>query len=73
MIISQKLDDMPISYDVEKDGLYLRGVQKGVDLGVAKSAWKMHKAGNSIRIIAKTLDLTIQQVKEYIKEWEAKS
>lgn len=69
MIISQKLDTMPISYDVEKDGLYLRGVEKGT----AQSAWKMFKAGNTIEIITKTLDLTIPQVEQYIKEWEAKS
>lgn len=77
MIISQKLDDMPISYNVEKDGLYLRGVEKGVkkgvEKGVARSAWKMFKAGNTIEIIAKTLELTIQQVEQYIKECEAKS
>ncbi len=64
---------MPISYDVDKDGLYLRGVQKGVDLGVAKSAWNLFRKGNSIEFIAINLELTIQQVKECIKEWEAKS
>ncbi len=76
-IISQKLAIMPIHYNVEKDGLYLqgmeKGMEKGIDIGVAKSAWKMFKAGNSIEIIADTLDLTIRQVKAFIKEWEAKS
>ena len=69
MIISQKLDDMPISYDVEKDGLYLKGMEKGI----AKSAWNLYNGGCSIQFIAKNLKLSIQQVEEYIKEWEAKS
>ncbi len=76
-IVSQKLSIMPIQYNVEKDGLYLKGMEKGmekgIDIGVAKSAWKMFKAGNSVNIIADTLDLTISQIKMAIKEWEAKS
>jgi len=27
LIVEQKLNDMPISYDVENDGLYLRGIE----------------------------------------------
>jgi len=66
---------MPIdfNYDVEKDSFYLRGVEKGVNIGISKSAWKMFKAGYSIKVIAETLELTTQQVTEHIKEWEAKS
>jgi len=69
IIVEQKLNDMPISYDVEKDGLYLRGVEKGI----AKSAWKFFKAGHSVQAIAKTLEISTQQVEQYIKEWEEKS
>ncbi len=60
---------MPISYDVEKDSLYLRGLEKGI----SKSVWKFFKAGQSIEFIAETLELSTQQVKGYIKEWEEKS
>ena len=89
LIVEQKLNDMPISYDVENDGLYLRGVEKGVNLGIekgiekgiqkgiekgtAKSAWKFFKAGYSIKVIAETLEISIRQVKQYIKEWEEKA
>jgi len=97
IIISQKLKNMPISYDVEKDGLYLqgiekgekrgiekgekrgikkgeeRGIKKGMDKGIAKSAWMLYKKGQSIEYIATTLELTVEQVNEAIKEWEAKS
>ncbi len=69
MIISQKLDNMPISYDIEKDGLYLQGIEKGI----AKSAWLLYKKGQSIEFIADNLNLTIEQVDTAIKEWEAKS
>lgn len=79
IIISQKLKNMPISYDVEKDGLYLQGIEKGVkkgmekgiDKGIAKSAWLFYEAGQSIEFIAAALKLTIEQVKASIKEWEA--
>ena len=85
LIVEQKLNNMPISYDVEKDGLYLRGVEKGmglgiekgiekgVDLGVAKSAWKFFKAGQSIQFISEVLEISIEQVEASIKEWEGKS
>lgn len=84
-IISQKLEDMPISYNVEKDGLYVQGMEKGIqkgreegiekgmDLGVAKSAWKMFKAGHTIKVISETLELSVKQVKASIKKWEANS
>ena len=65
-IIIEKLENMPISYNVEKDSLYLRGLQKGR----AEAAWKMFKAGNSIEIISTTLELTIEQVKAYIDKFE---
>ena len=77
MIISQKLDDMPISYNVEKDGLYLRGVekgiQKGIEKGIAQSVWNFYNGGFSIQVIAKNLNLSIQQVEQYIQDWETKS
>ncbi len=84
-IVEQKLNNMPISYNVEKDSLYLRGVEKGVNLGIeqgidlgmkkgiSKSVWNLFKAGQSIKFIAETLELSTQQVKKYIKEWEEKS
>ena len=70
---------MPIdfNYDVEKDGLYLRGIEKGmekgIEKGIAKSVWNLYKGGCSIKFIAKNLNLTIQQVEKYIKDWETKS
>jgi len=57
---------MPISYNVEKDGLYLQGLEKGM----ARAAYRMFKAGNSIEVISTTLELTIEQVKGYIKKYE---
>ncbi len=74
-IVSQKIDDMPIdfNYDVEKDGLYLRGIEKGMEKGIAKSVWNLYKGGCSIKFIAKNLNLTIQQVEKYIKDWETRS
>ncbi len=85
LFVEQKLNDMPISYDVEKDSLYLRGVEKGVNIGreqgkeegreeaIANSVWKLFKAGQSINFIAETLELSALQVKKYIKIWEEKS
>ena len=72
---------MPISYDVEKDGLYLRGVEKGIqkgiekgiEKGIAQSVWQLYNGGFSIQIIAKNLNLSIQQVQKHIKNEEAKS
>ena len=72
---------MPISYDVEKDGLYLRGVEKGIqkgikkgiEKGIAQSVWNFYNGGFSIQVIAKNLNLTTQQVEQYIQDWEAKS
>ena len=64
---------MPISYDVENDHLYLRGIEKGIEKGTAKSAWKFFKVGQSIKFISETLEISIPQVKKYIKEWEEKS
>lgn len=41
-----------------------------MEKGIAKSAWNLYYGGFSIQVIAKNLKLTVQQVEEYIKEWE---
>ncbi len=74
-IVSQKLTTMPILYDVEKDGLFLQGKEKGRQEGreevLSKTAWRMFKAGHSIETIAQVLEWSIEQVKASIKKWDA--
>ena len=86
-IISQKLTTMPILYDVENDGLFLQGLEKGLKKGreegrkegreetrretINEFALKMFRAGLSIEVISKTVELTVKEVKAIIKKGEA--
>jgi len=66
---------MPFNYDVEKDSLYLQGYQigyqKGIILGKGECAHKLTKAGFSIEEISTIFELSIKEVKSYIKKFKS--
>jgi len=82
--IIKKLEDMPITYDIEKDILYQRGIVKGKieesKLQKAKKEAKtdeniieLYKEGVAVKILANGLKVSQYRVRKVIKEWKAKS
>jgi predicted transposase/invertase (TIGR01784 family) len=59
---------MAITYDIEKDTLYQKGLKKGEEKGEQKgiliTALKMKKAGFAIQDIMKVTDLTKEQIEK---------
>ena len=68
--IKQKINDMPITYDIKTDGLYNEGIQKGREEGREEGLQKGIQKGrenNRFQIISKALSqrvLTIEQIAE---------
>ena len=66
----QKVNDMPITYDIKTDGLYNRGIKDGILEGIEKGREKGIEKGiekNRFQIISKALSqrlLTIEQIAE---------
>ncbi len=81
-ITEKIIDDMPITYDVEKDGLYKKGLLKGIERGEKRGekrgalkgfeqtllAIKCLKVGKTIQETAILTELTQKKVREIKKE-----
>ena len=72
--IKQKINDMPITYDIKTDGLYNEGIREGIQKGIQKGREEGLQKGiqkgrekNRFQIISKALSqsvLTIEQIAE---------
>ena len=67
----EQTENMPIVIDIEKDGLYRRGMAKGIEKGIEKAkeeklqnAKKLKESGVAIDIIVQSLNLTAEEVKK---------
>ncbi len=77
---SKILNNMPITYDINNDALYLQGIEKGIEEGIEKGATNkeiqaivgLHKEGVDTKIIAKALNIPIDRVRQVIEEWTSK-
>lgn len=81
-ITGKIIDDMPISYDIEKDGFYIQGIQKGrkegreegreegEETGIEKTLLviKCLQEGKTLAETAKITALTLEQVKKIKKQ-----
>ena len=62
----QKINDMPITYDIKTDGLYNEGIREGLREGIQKGIQKGREK-NRFQMISKALSqriLTIEQIAE---------
>ena len=70
------LDNMPVTYDIEKDGLFLKGVkrgekqgiEKGIEKGLIKTILFCDKIGMSPNEIAKEFEIDIAKVLQALEE-----
>lgn len=73
---SKILNNMPITYDINKDALYLQGIEKGVEKGSTdkeiQAILGLHKEGVDPKIIANALNIPIDRVKQVIEESKSK-
>ncbi len=71
------LNNMAITYDIETDGLYLKGVEKGRKQerieSLRKTVLFCDKIGMQAKEIAKEFDLTIEQVKEILEKYRSEN
>ncbi len=81
-ITGKIIDDMPISYDIEKDGFYIQGIQKGIkkgreegreegeQIGLERTllAIRCLQEGKTSAETAKITTLTLEQVKKIKKQ-----
>lgn len=63
----QILNYMPITYNIETDGLYLKGIEKGTEKGLIKTVIFCDKIGMKPKEIANEFDLSIKKVLEILK------
>jgi len=59
---------MPIIYDVEKDTLYQRGIEKGEKRGIEKGIVVCYEIGLSAEEIADKFDIDISKVLQIIEQ-----
>lgn len=62
------IEDMPIIYDIEKDTLYKRGHQKGLEKSLVQSILGLHKIGLEKAKIAEGLGISIDKVNLILAE-----
>ena len=71
---SKYLQDMPITYDINKDSLYLQGMEKGMEKGeeIKEKQFiiKLYLSGMRVSEIVSVLDLEMKKVEQAIKDWE---
>lgn len=67
--------DMPITYDVEKDGLYKMGEKKGEEkermrqeVEKNKSILRLYNLGLDVQSIAEGMDISLEKVKQILEE-----
>jgi len=63
---------MPIIYDVEKDALYQRGIEKGEKRGIEKGIVVCFEIGLSAEEIADKFDIDISKVLQIIEHRSSK-
>jgi len=74
---------MPITYDIEKDILYQRGIAKGKakesklqkaikEAERDETIIKLYKRQVTVKIIAESLNISQYRVRKVIKEWKMK-
>ena len=70
--VTKILEDMPITYeiDIEKDYLYKRGVEKGIEKKEIQAIIGCFEVGNDVKTIAKALNISQKRVKQVIEEWK---
>ncbi|MEM6963880.1 MAG: hypothetical protein AAF573_03875, partial [Bacteroidota bacterium] len=64
-VTTKILKDMPITYDIEKDGLYLQGMEKGEKKGEEKGMEKGKKKG--VQVLLKTTSLSIKEIAQLME------
>ena len=57
---------MPITYDIETDYLYQKGVEKGIEKGKLIFIQRSRLKGLSIEIIAEIVNLTVEKVRQIL-------
>jgi len=66
VLTNKIVNDMPITYDIKTDGLYLQGIEQGREQGIEQGieAIRCLDRGKSYEETAETTGLTIEQVAE---------
>ena len=59
-------EDMPITYDIETDYLYQKGIEKGIEKEKLIVIQTSRLKGFSIEDIAKIVDLPVEKVKQIL-------
>lgn len=59
---------MPITYDINKDSLYIQGIEQGIERGKEETVLKMHKADFTPEKIASILELDIAFVLKVVRK-----
>jgi len=57
---------MPITYDIEKDGLYIKGMEKGMEKGIIVC----HEMGLESAKIAEKFEISLQMVLDVIRMYK---
>ena len=57
---------MPITYDIETDYLYQKGVEKGIEKEKLIFIQRSRLKGLSIEIIAEIVNLTVEKVRQIL-------
>ena len=68
-VTKKQLEDMPITYDITTDGLYLEGIEKGIEKGITENTIKLirnmlNESSLSVEQIAKIADVSIDYVEQ---------
>jgi len=64
------LDNMPITYDIEKDSLYQRGVKQGIEKGIEKGVMICYEIGLLHQQIAEKFEIDISEVMTIINKYK---
>jgi len=68
------LDNMPITYDIEKDGLYLKGIAKGessgFEKGLAQGIIVCYEVGLSVEQIAEKFNISGEKIQQIISSYK---
>jgi predicted transposase YdaD len=59
---------MPITYDIETDYLYNKGIEKGIEKDRIEVICNARKEGLSVDSIARIVKLSVEQVSEILKQ-----
>lgn len=66
------IDNMPITYDIETDGLYIKGKAEGLEKGLEKGIIVCYEMGLQAEEIAQKFELELEQVLKVIKAYKRK-